>query len=1006
MDFLGNFTEDSTVNLMFSTNDKDGGRVAPSSAFEADDVRIYKNNSATQKSTTNGITMTSPFDSMTGVHLVSIDTSNDTGDAGFWATGNDYTIVLYPDETVDSENVSKVLAQFSIENRFNEANLTHIDGQATSSNSASLYLKSLSIINSAGTALTVEGGSGGHGIDIDGNGAGDGISLRGGANGNALEATATGTSCIRLISSGGDGLAILSTGSNGDGISVLGNGTGAGVSVDGGATGNGIEISGGSTSGKGVLIDTTSGTGIDIAPTSGIGVNIDSADNNAVDISADGSNGNGIAITGNGSGNAVDLTPGSSGNGIEIDGGGASSTGIQIQVGGYGARIESSGGSDVPAVLIDQTGGQSRASVEILGSGLSGAGLKIEGGTNGNGVEIVGGSSSGDGIEITTTSGKGIEISPSGAEGIEINTSGSNGVEINTANSDAIDINATGSGASGMDISSGSSGYGMVITGNATNGNSAVNIRQLQNGPGINVSAGNNGPSDAPGIKIVGANDDAGIEVRGGSSDGNAIDLIGDNQTASNKGSAIALNLEGSTNGDAFRATGAGTGMDIYAPDSDIGGINLADDAITASKYDESTAFPVTSADSGSTQIARTGADGDTLETLSDQVDGTAVPGDNMNLADDAITASKYDESTAFPVTSADSGSTQIARTGADGDTLETLSDQVDNVETALAGTIDANIVEIGGNSIAGNLATLTLKQLDIQNNAGDAVVMASTGGNGAGLSIEGNGSGNGLDIQAGATGNGLDIGGGATSGNGIDIGTVDGHGIKVDANGSGDEGVLIESSGGNGVEITASQNGTEGVVINASGMGGHGVEINAGNTGGDGIYISTNNAGVYVSSGTSGVSVSSGGTGLELTGNTSPGFRIVSDNDAGMEVIGGANYAGIDITGGPTDGNGIDITGDRQTPANRGGGIGINAEGATNGEGVLLTGAGTGNPVQFTADGVDFNDILEFVMAMFNGKYDLNTPGAGDITFYKRDNSTGLSVVNVTGSGRTRTSP
>lgn len=51
-------------------------------------------------------------------------------------------------------------------------------------------------------------------------------------------------------------------------------------------------------------------------------------------------------------------------------------------------------------------------------------------------------------------------------------------------------------------------------------------------------------------------------------------------------------------------------------------GVTLADDAITASKFDESTAFPLAAADSGSTYVARTGADGDTLETLSDQIDG------------------------------------------------------------------------------------------------------------------------------------------------------------------------------------------------------------------------------------------------------------------------------------------------------------------------------------------------------------------------------------------------
>ena len=54
------------------------------------------------------------------------------------------------------------------------------------------------------------------------------------------------------------------------------------------------------------------------------------------------------------------------------------------------------------------------------------------------------------------------------------------------------------------------------------------------------------------------------------------------------------------------------------------GQVSLTDDAITAAKFDESTAYPLKAADVGATYIARTGADSDTLETLSDQVD--AVP--------------------------------------------------------------------------------------------------------------------------------------------------------------------------------------------------------------------------------------------------------------------------------------------------------------------------------------------------------------------------------------------
>ena len=121
MKYLGDFADDSTVRIFFTTNAAAGGAVAPSSALESADVTIYKDNSATQKATTNGLTMTSPFDSIVGLHLLEIDCSNDTGDAGFWATGSDYSVILNPDETVDSQTVVHPLGQFSIENRSDSA---------------------------------------------------------------------------------------------------------------------------------------------------------------------------------------------------------------------------------------------------------------------------------------------------------------------------------------------------------------------------------------------------------------------------------------------------------------------------------------------------------------------------------------------------------------------------------------------------------------------------------------------------------------------------------------------------------------------------------------------------------------------------------------------------------------------------------------------------------------------------------------------------------------------
>lgn len=72
------------------------------------------------------------------------------------------------------------------------------------------------------------------------------------------------------------------------------------------------------------------------------------------------------------------------------------------------------------------------------------------------------------------------------------------------------------------------------------------------------------------------------------------------------------------------------------------------------------------------------------------------------SLADDVITSAKFDESTAFPVKSADTGATAIARVGADSDTLKTLSDQIDAVKAETA-----SILEDTGTTIPGTITTI-----------------------------------------------------------------------------------------------------------------------------------------------------------------------------------------------------------------------------------------------------------------------------------------------------------
>lgn len=114
MSWLGDFPFGfATVTCMFTTHAATGAPVAPSSSFENTDVKIYKNGSDVERSSVAGITMTSPFDSITGLHCVTIDLSDDT-DPGFYTAGSVYTLVCSPDETVNVVAFIEVIGQFSI----------------------------------------------------------------------------------------------------------------------------------------------------------------------------------------------------------------------------------------------------------------------------------------------------------------------------------------------------------------------------------------------------------------------------------------------------------------------------------------------------------------------------------------------------------------------------------------------------------------------------------------------------------------------------------------------------------------------------------------------------------------------------------------------------------------------------------------------------------------------------------------------------------------------------
>lgn len=113
MMYLGDFAAGATVRVPWHTTAADGSSVTRATNGS---IRIYKDNSTTQRASASGITDSEDFDSLAGVHHVNIDLS-DNADAGFYAAAHDYFVVL-EGAVIDGVTVNAVLGSFSIQNRY------------------------------------------------------------------------------------------------------------------------------------------------------------------------------------------------------------------------------------------------------------------------------------------------------------------------------------------------------------------------------------------------------------------------------------------------------------------------------------------------------------------------------------------------------------------------------------------------------------------------------------------------------------------------------------------------------------------------------------------------------------------------------------------------------------------------------------------------------------------------------------------------------------------------
>jgi hypothetical protein len=186
--------------------------------------------------------------------------------------------------------------------------------------------------------------------------------------------------------------------------------------------------------------------------------------------------------------------------------------------------------------------------------------------------------------------------------------------------------------------------------------------------------------------------------------DGNGTTLTeaggtGDHLTAinlPNQTMDITGDITGNLSGSVGSVTGS-VGSVTGAVGSVTNGVTLADDAITAAKFDESTAYPLKSADTGVTAVARTGADADTLETLSDQID--AVPTEAEMNARTLVAANYFDPAT----------------------------DTVVNVTTVSTVTNDVGITQAGADKVWGSAArTLTAISSTLRNQIADNILRRS----------------------------------------------------------------------------------------------------------------------------------------------------------------------------------------------------------------------------------------------------------------------------------------
>jgi len=272
------------------------------------------------------------------------------------------------------------------------SDLAKIDGDPVTDNSATLTLKTLTVINPAGHAIDLTPGENYHGIHIFG--GQEGIHAEGTNHGVRATSASAPLSGAGFLAEGGGGPGIEAVGDDGhpgiygrcvgagQGAKFVGNGGVEGVLIQGAAEADGLKVSAGATSGFGIRV---------ISP-----------------------GGHGISVTSHASYNAVDLIGGLVGLYAKGTNHGAHFTSVDAPLSGAGLLVEGGGGpgleaigdENFPRIHAHSVGGTGHG---ILSEGINdGCGLKVIGGVDGSGLHVM--ATNMFGIHVESEQGGGVNI--------------------------------------------------------------------------------------------------------------------------------------------------------------------------------------------------------------------------------------------------------------------------------------------------------------------------------------------------------------------------------------------------------------------------------------------------------------------------------------------------------------------------------------------------------------------------------------------------------------------